>query len=180
MSSFANSKNVNHLKTNQPLTVPSIMVTNSEGFIAREMAILQSKLKELFALDMADFHATEQSNISVAHSIVNHPKKNGPNVTSPPTPIYPSSMVKSERFIAGEVDELKKLLNQLPVRMNQISHRYFFQTCTTPIVHCVRILEELKHKYQEILARQKENASAKTEKFKERDHQVKVLSADNI
>ena len=88
------------------------MVTSSEGFIAGEMDIIQAKLKKLFALDMADFQATKQSNTSSAsHYIVNHLKTNQPTVTSPPTPIVCSPRVKSEGFIAGEMAKLKKLLN---------------------------------------------------------------------
>ena len=50
--STVNSDNVNHPTTNQPLTVPSPLTTSSEGSITGQMAILQAKLKKLFALDM--------------------------------------------------------------------------------------------------------------------------------
>ena len=69
MRSAANSNNVNHLTTTRPPTVPSPMAISSEGFIAGEMAILQAKLKKLFALDMADFHATKYTSTAVTSNI---------------------------------------------------------------------------------------------------------------
>ena len=50
--------NFNNAK-NQPPAVPSSMLS-SEGLTSGEMAILQAKLKKLFALDMADFQTTKQ------------------------------------------------------------------------------------------------------------------------
>ena len=59
----ANSNNANHPKTTQSSTVPSPTVTSSEGFIAEKMAIHQSKLKKLSALEITDFQAIKQLNI---------------------------------------------------------------------------------------------------------------------
>jgi len=58
---------------------------------------------------------------------------------------------------------------------------YFFfrHTYIAPIVPCAIISEELKHKCQEILARQSKNAAAKEEKIqKKRSHKVKTLAAE--
>ena len=44
---------VDHLTPTWPLPVPSPLTTSSEGLIAREMAILQAKLKKSFALSNA-------------------------------------------------------------------------------------------------------------------------------
>ena len=52
-------------------------------------------------------------------------------VFSPPTPTVPSP---SEGFIAGAMAKMKKSLNWPPVRSNQISPQYFFQTYVTPIM----------------------------------------------
>ena len=60
MSPSSNFDNMNHPKINQYLAVPSMMEIISEGFISGEMDILQSKLKKLFALDVADFQTTKQ------------------------------------------------------------------------------------------------------------------------
>ena len=69
MPSAANSNIVNHPIPTQPLTVPSPLTTSSEGLIARVMAILQAKLKKLFALDMADFHATKHMPTAVTSNV---------------------------------------------------------------------------------------------------------------
>ena len=49
------------------------MATSSEGLITGEMAIIQIKLKKLFALDMADFHAMKHTS-TAATSDVNQQK----------------------------------------------------------------------------------------------------------
>ena len=55
LPSAANSNNVNHPTTTQPLTFPSPKVTSSEELIAKESAVLQANLKKLFPPDMAAF-----------------------------------------------------------------------------------------------------------------------------
>ena len=70
MSATANSNNLNH--PNRLMTVPSLVVTSNEGLISEEKAILQAKMKDMFALDIVDFQAIKQSNMSAMHSIVNH------------------------------------------------------------------------------------------------------------
>ena len=79
------------------------------------LAILQAKLKKL---DMADSQAMKQLNTSSAtHNIVNHPKTNQPTVTSPPTPVASSPMVKSK----GKMAKLKKLLIKSTFSMDELN-----------------------------------------------------------
>ena len=80
---------VDHLTPTWPLPVPSPLTTSSEGFIAREMAILQAKLKKSFALDMADFHAMEHTSTAVTSNANQQQPNKLPDIC-PPTPIVPS------------------------------------------------------------------------------------------
>ena len=80
---------VDHPTPTWPLPVPSPLTTSSEGFIAREMAILQTKLKKSFALDMADFHATEHTSTAVTSNANQQQPNKSPDI-HPPTPIVPS------------------------------------------------------------------------------------------
>ena len=74
--------------------------------------------------------------------------------------------------------KLKKLLKQPPVSKNWISSQFFFQTYVTPIVHHATILEELKQKRQEILARQRKNAATNKEKANKKAQNMKSKATE--
>ena len=71
---YLRSGTLNHLIPTRPLTVPSLLTTSNEGFIAGEMAIPQAKLKKSFALNMTDFHAMKHMS-TAANSNVNQLKR---------------------------------------------------------------------------------------------------------
>ena len=89
LPSAANSINMNRPTTTQPPDAPSPMVTSSEEFMAKELAVLQANLKKAFLQDMAAFQYTKHSS-STAKFNEHHPRISNCNVKLPPTPIAPS------------------------------------------------------------------------------------------
>ena len=71
------------------------------------MAVLQTKLKKSFALNMADFHTTEHTSTAVTSNANQQQQNKLPDI-HPPTPIVPSQ--KSEGCIAGNMAKLKTWL----------------------------------------------------------------------
>ena len=160
-------------KTTRPPPAPSLTVTNSEEFTSERLAVLQANLKKKNLQDMADSHATEHT-FSATKSNTIHPKIDC-NDKIPPTPIAPSKERAGCKAI--KMAKLNKFIKR-PVRTNQISTIHFFQTYVTPIVHRLLILEELKQKCQEILARQRKNAATKKKKANKKAQNMKAKAAD--